>query len=110
MIAEVTAFPIILETESALPVVIWWLAMYQPPRAEEALRRRAPVWSMWSAPAQRSSTLAIHSSRPLNFISSNVNDLLGYRAEDLLADEHLWGTSGASGGSLALQAQPELRG
>lgn len=94
MIAEVTAFPIISGNGSESRFTGSYLVardVTSRRRAEEALRQAsARLEHVVSASPAVIYSRDPHSSRPLNFISSNVNDLLGYRAEDLLADEHLW--------------------
>ncbi len=94
VIAEVTAFPIISGNGSESRFTGSYLVardVTSRQRAEEALRQAsARLEHVVSASPAVIYSRDPYSSRPLNFISSNVNDLLGYRAEELLADVHLW--------------------
>ena len=94
MVAEVTAFPIISGNGSEPRCTGSYLVardVTSRQRAEEALRQAsARLEHVVSASPAVIYSRDPYSSRPLNFISANVNDLLGYPAEDLLADEQLW--------------------
>ncbi len=94
MVAEVTVFPIISGNGLEACFTGSYLVARDVTgrrRAEEALRQAsARLEHVVSASPAVIYSRDPHLSRPLNFISSNISDLLGYQAEDLLADEHLW--------------------